>query len=137
MKFSGLEEGSYMLVIEAADAAGCERFEYPFSVRPSSVRSAGDCTAPKGTLKKGSAFSCKGTVSGGRIVRVTMSVYSTAGRKMFAASAKPGTKSYDLHELDSEMTFRKLPAGTYTYRAAVEDENGTVRYVVSRTFKVR
>ena len=46
------------------------------------------------------------------------------------------TGVWGLNFLDSKMTFRKLPAGTYTYRVAVEDANGTVRYAVSKTFKV-
>ena len=87
---------------------------------------------------KGKTFSCKGTVSSSnKIQKVTMSVYSVDGVKQFEASAEPGTKSYDLHKLDAQMTFRKLGAGKYIYRVTVVDANGVASNVVTKSFSVK
>ena len=112
MTFSKLKAGDYTVTVNAVTAFGWDSFERNFKVRKSSIRSDGNCTAPDKKLKKGSTFSCKGTVRcDKKIAKVVMSVRTTAGVEMFSASAAPGSKTYDLHKLDGKMTFRKLPAG--------------------------
>ena len=137
MAFSTLKAGDYTYKIKAVDFKSDKTWTGSFSVCPSDVIGS-DCTYPKGTLEKGQTFSCKGTVSSGsQLSEVTMSVYSVTGVKQFAASAVPGGKSFDLHSLDSEMTFRKLEPGKYIYRVAVRDVNGITSYVITYSFDIR
>ena len=35
-----------------------------------------------------------------------------------------GKTTFDIHQADKAMTFRKLPKGTYYYRIWAHDENG-------------
>ena len=137
MKFSGLPAGAYFYEVKAQDQLTTKTWRTTFVVKAANI-SVSKYTCPSGTLKKGNTFSIKGIVkSGVNIKKVTLSVSKTDGTKMFSASANVNAKSYDLHKLDAKMTFRKLPAGAYVYRAAVEDANGTVKYVLTRSFTVK
>lgn len=137
LTFSKLPEGNYTWDLMVSNERLCDYWNGSFSVKASDVKASG-LTFPNGTLTKGKTFSCKGTVtSGSKIQKVTMSVYSVDGVKQFEASAQPGTKSYDLHKLDAQMTFRKLGAGKYIYRVTVIDANGVATNVVTKSFNVK
>ena len=137
MTFSKLSAGSYVWSLIADNGICCDKWEGSFRVGKSDIKTSG-LTFPQGTLTKGKTFSCKGTVtSSSKIQKVTMSVYSVDGVKQFEASAAPGTTSYDLHNLDSQMTFRKLNSGKYIYRVSVTDANGVTTYVVTKSFTVK
>lgn len=137
LTFSKLPEGSYTWMLMADNGLLCDCWDGSFSVKSSDIKTSG-ITCPSGTLTKGKTFSCKGTVSSSnKIQKVTMSVYSVDGVKQFEASAEPGTKSYDLHKLDAQMTFRKLGAGKYIYRVTVVDANGVASNVVTKSFSVK
>ncbi|MBQ6544664.1 MAG: hypothetical protein IJL72_02890 [Lachnospiraceae bacterium] len=137
LSFSKLAAGSYTWNITAVDETKCGSWDGSFSVRNSDVKGSG-CTYPKGTLTKGQAFSCKGTVSSSaKIAKVTMSVYTTDGVRQFEAAASPNAKSCDLHTLDAKMTFRKLGSGKYIYRVTVTDANGVSKNVITTSFTVK
>ncbi|MBQ9828368.1 MAG: hypothetical protein IJM62_06775 [Lachnospiraceae bacterium] len=137
MKFSSLPVGNYVYEIKATDQLTTKTWKTNFAVRNASI-TVKNYTCPSGTLTKGNAFSIKGTVNSTNTIKnVTLSVRKTDGTKMFEASATVNAKSYDLHKLDAKMTFKKLPAGTYVYRAAVQDSTGTVKYVLTKSFTVR
>ena len=136
MAFSSLKAGDYTYTIKVRDFISEKTWSGSFSVRASDVIGS-DCTYPKGTLEEGKTFSCKGTVSSGsKLSEVTMSVYSVTGVKQFAASAIPDGKSFDLHTLDSEMTFRTLSPGKYIYRVAVRDANDITSYIITYSFEI-
>nr|MBQ6242203.1 hypothetical protein [Lachnospiraceae bacterium] len=135
--FSKLAAGSYTWTLTATNATECDRWTGSFAVKASTVKVTG-LTYPKGTLAKGSTFSCKGNVtSTSKITKVTMSVYSTDGVKQFEASATPNAKSYNLHNLDAKMTFRKLGAGKYVYRVTIVTQDGISTNLVSSSFTVK
>ena len=137
LHFSKLPEGTYTYRLTACTDHAEQTWENTFRVVQSDVTGSG-MNYPSGTLQKGSAFSVKGTVkSAAAIKKVTVSVYGTDGEKRFEASVNPNAKTFDVHKLDAQMTFRKLPKGSYVYRVAVTDRNGTVCYLISHSFTVR
>ena len=137
LTFSKLACGAYTWTVTAVNETTCCRWDGCFSVAETDVKGSG-CTYPQGTLAKGKTFSCKGTVSSGsEIANVTMSVYSVDGDVQFEASAAPGTSTFDLHELDAQMTFRLLDSGRYIYRVTVTDCNGVAVNVITTSFAVQ
>ena len=137
LTFSKLACGSYTWSITAVNETSCNLWDGSFSVKETDVKGS-DCTYPQGTLTKGKTFSCKGIVtSGSEIALVTMSVYSVDGLQQFEASAAPNATSYDLHNLDAQMTFRNLDSGRYVYRVTVTDANGVARNVITTSFAVQ
>ena len=137
MSFSKLPTGSFVYTVAAKDAKKTITYTSNFTVKSSSVTISG-YTYPSGTLTKGNTFSIKGTVKDTKAIKnVRISVVTTAGVEKFAASASPNAKSYDIHKLDSKLTFRQLPAGSYIFRIAVTDANGVVKYMVTKSFKVQ
>ena len=136
MAFSRLKAGDYTYQIKVMDFKSDKTWTGSFSVSPSDVTGSG-CTYPQGVLDEGQTFSCKGTVSSGSgLSEVTMSVYSDTGVKQFAASAVPDGKSFDLHTLDPEMTFRMLKPGKYIYRVAARDSNDITSYLITYSFEI-
>ena len=137
LTFSKLACGAYTWTVTAVNETTCCRWDGCFSVAETDVKGSG-CTYPQGTLAKGKTFSCKGTVSSGsEIANVTMSVYSVDGDVQFEASAAPGASTFDLHELDAQMTFRLLDSGRYIYRVTVTDCNGVAVNVITTSFAVQ
>ncbi len=137
LTFSKLACGAYTWTVTAVNETTCCRWDGCFSVAETDVKGSG-CTYPQGTLAKGKTFSCKGTVSSGsEIANVNMSVYSVDGDVQFEASAAPGTSTFDLHELDAQMTFRLLDSGRYIYRVTVTDCNGVAVNVITTSFAVQ
>ncbi|MBQ4425514.1 MAG: hypothetical protein II882_07250 [Lachnospiraceae bacterium] len=137
LTFKDLPKGQYTWTLTASTASRCDRWYGSFTIKDSDV-ALSSYTCPSGTLVKGKTFSCKGIVkSSYKITKVTMSVYTTDGVKQFSASAAPNAKTFDLHKLDSQMTFRKLNAGQYIYRVSIITSNGIVTNVLSKSFKVK
>ncbi|MBQ9268915.1 MAG: hypothetical protein IJ206_05275 [Oscillospiraceae bacterium] len=137
LTFSKLACGTYTWTVISVNETTCSRWDGSFSVAETDVKGSG-CTYPQGTLSKGKTFSCKGTVSSGsNISNVTMSVYSVDGEVQFEASAAPGASTFDLHELDDQMTFRLLDSGRYIYRVTVTDCSGVARNVITTSFAVQ
>ena len=137
LTFSKLACGAYTWTVTAVNETTCCRWDGCFSVAETDVKGSG-CTYPQGTLAKGKTFSCKGTVSSGsEIANVNMSVYSVDGDVQFEASAAPGASTFDLHELDAQMTFRLLDSGRYIYRVTVTDCNGVDVNVITTSFAVQ
>ncbi len=137
MSFSSLAAGSYRLTVKATDAMGTKTLVNQTFATANATFSSSGLTYPSGTLTKGNAFGISGTVTAsGKIKSVELSVYTTDGVKKFAASAAPGTASYDVSKLDSQMTFKSLPVGSYIYRVKVTDKNNVTRFMITKSFKV-
>ena len=89
------------------------------------------------SIKKGKAFSIKGTVkSGSAISYVEVSVLDAAGNKVLTANANPGKKSYSVKKLDNQIRFGKLARGTYTYTVTATDASQTLT-LVEQEFTVK
>ena len=89
------------------------------------------------SLNAGSSFTLKGTV----ISRYTMTmldaaVYDRTGKAVLQKKIYPYSCSATLKEIDSSITFGKLPSGAYTYKVVVRDVAGKDIPVINRTFTV-
>ena len=137
MSFSKLAAGKYTLTVSARDAKISKILvQQSFTVSAATI-SGSSMTYPV-SIVSGNTFAVKGTVSASnKIKNVVLSVYTTAGVKKFSASAAPGTASYNVYNLDSKMTFRKLTKGSYIYRVAVTDTKGITKYVITKSFTVK
>lgn len=86
---------------------------------------------------EGNTFSVYGVVTSSyKIMAVTIGVYNTDGEAAFEYTGKPGTKTYDIHNVDYLLTFSKLTEGEYTYKIVATDtaESGVV--LLEKEFKV-
>ena len=137
MSFSKLAAGKYTLTVSARDAKISKILvQQSFTVSAATI-SGSSMTYPV-SIVSGNTFAVIGTVSASnKIKNVVLSVYTTAGVKKFSASAAPGTASYNVYNLDSKMTFRKLTKGSYIYRVAVTDTKGITKYVITKSFTVK
>lgn len=86
---------------------------------------------------EGNTFSVYGIVtSQNNIVSVTIGVYKSDGEAAFDYTGRPGTKSYDIHNVDYLMTFSKLTAGDYIYRIVASDAVESNVMLLEKEFKV-
>lgn len=138
MSFSKLAAGSYTIKITAKDSKGTKTLVNQGFTTQNATFSTSSMVYPSGTLKKGNAFTVRGVVTAASKIRsVELSVYTTDGVKKFAASAAPSAKSYNVYKLDSKMTFKGLPAGSYIYRVKVMDCNNVTKFVITKSFTVK
>lgn len=88
-------------------------------------------------IVEGNTFSVYGIItSSNTITEFTIGVYKTDGSAAFSHTGSPGTKSYDLHNIDYLMTFAKLKAGNYTYRIKASDTVEKNVLLLEKKFKV-
>lgn len=86
---------------------------------------------------EGQAFSIKGIInSQSNITNVTVAITNSAGAEVIAASAQPGTTSYDIYKgLDNSVAFGTLVAGKYVYTVRAANAAGEVT-LISQEFVV-
>ena len=87
---------------------------------------------------EGNAFSVYGVVtSPNNILAVTIGVYSADdGAAAFEYTGKPGTKTYDIHNVDYLMTFSKLTVGDYVYKIVATDTKESDVVLLEKEFEV-
>lgn len=87
---------------------------------------------------EGNTFSIYGVVtSPNSILTVTIGVYSTDdGAAEFEYTGKPGTKTYDIHNVDYLMTFSKLGVGDYVYKIVATDTKESNVVLLEKEFEV-
>ena len=86
---------------------------------------------------EGKTFSIYGIVtSENNIMAVTIGVYDTEGTAAFEYTGKPGTKTYDIHNVDYLMTFSKLKSGDYVYKIVATDTKDKGVVLLEKNFKV-
>lgn len=143
MTFSKLAAGSYVYKITASDTKtkDVELLSKSFQVMSdtpvvSSALTLSDGNYPA-VLTVGEAFSVKGTIkSDYTITDVSIGVYNSNGTSRFSYSGKPNAKSFDVHSVDSLMTFSKLPSGTYTYIISASDTKTKNIVLLQKSFTV-
>lgn len=87
-------------------------------------------------IKKGKAFSIKGTVkSNKKIKKVTVRILDSGGSVVVKASKKPNAKSFNVKKLDNKIRFGKLKKGSYTYQIIATDTVQTLT-LVNKQFNV-
>ncbi|MFG6323406.1 MAG: M23 family metallopeptidase [Lachnospiraceae bacterium] len=92
-------------------------------------------------IKKGSAWTCKGTVSSNYILKeVRGTIYESDGLTVkYRKSAYPDSNTYVLQngEIDKALLFNKLQAGVYYYTIVATDASGTTKTLVNNKFTVQ
>ena len=91
------------------------------------------------TLKTGGLVTVRGTLTSGNsnITSVTVGVYDkSTGKMVTGKTVAPNTKTYNLYQLDNDLTFDKLPAGNYVYRVTASNGTYSGRIVVGQSFTV-
>lgn len=138
MTFSSLANGTYRYVVTASDEMGTKTLvNASFKVAASAGVKGSSLNYPK-TITAGKGFGVYGIVkSSFNIKKVQLFVYKADGTEVLKPSASPNAKSYNIHKLDSKMTFARLKAGRYLYQVVVTDANGTQAYLVSKFFTVK
>lgn len=86
---------------------------------------------------EGNTFSVYGVVtSSNKIMAVTIGVYNEDGEAEFSYTGRPGTLTYDIHNVDYLLTFSKLKAGEYTYRIVATDTKYSDVVLLEKEFNV-
>ena len=76
-------------------------------------------------LKTGKGMDVTGyAVSNYKITSVTGKITNSSGKVLYSKTLKPNTTAYKLSNLDNDMKFSKLSAGTYTYTLTATDSLG-------------
>ena len=84
------------------------------------------------TMKAGSSFSIRGTItSGQKLTEVTVGVYDTSGSMKIGKTVSPNTTSYDLRNVDTSIKFGSLGTGGYRYKVTAKTSAGTTTLVNS------
>lgn len=88
-------------------------------------------------LNTGSSFTLKGTViSRYAMTALLATVCDRTGKVVLEKRIYPYRCSADLGQVDSAITFGKLPSGSYTYKVVVRDAAGKDISVINRKFTV-
>ena len=76
-------------------------------------------------IKVGKGMDVTGyAVSNYNITSVTGKITNSSGKVLYSKTLKPNTTAYKLSNLDNDMKFSKLSAGTYTYTLTATDSLG-------------
>lgn len=94
------------------------------------------CNYPT-TLKKGKAYSIKGSVISeySKITSLTVGVYNKSGVAMTSKTVIPNSKTYNIANVDKYIEFNKLPVGDYSYKIIAKNAKGT-KTILNKPFKV-
>lgn len=88
-------------------------------------------------IVKGNTFSAYGIITSDyNILRVEINVINSSGKSAFSYIGNPGTKTYNIHDVDYLLTFSKLDAGTYTYKITASDTQSSNVVLLSKKFEV-
>lgn len=88
------------------------------------------------SMPVGSSFPIRGTVSSSSaITSVTVGVYDGNNSMKIGKTVKPNAKTYSLANVDEDIVFSKLTAGTYRYRVTAANNEGS-KTLVSKVFHV-
>lgn len=92
-------------------------------------------------IKKGSAWTCKGTVSSNYALKeVRGTIYESDGLTVkYRKSVYPNSNTYTLQngEIDKALLFDKLQAGIYHYTIVATDASGTTKTLINNKFTVQ
>lgn len=140
LPFSKLSVGSYTFKIVASDTqtSNIELLSEAFTVGTVSASTLKITNANFPTaLDVGDGFSVTGVVSSNySISKIVIGAYKTDGTKGFEYTATPGTKSYDISDVDYLLTFSKLSAGSYTYKIIASDSQTANVVLLNKSFTV-
>jgi len=89
------------------------------------------------SLSVGQWFILQGTVTSAnsKITAVTAGVFNSSGKMVTGKTAAPNSKRYNIHDLDNDVLFDSLSAGTYSYIIRATNASGT-KELLNKTFTV-
>lgn len=138
------QAGMYTIRADAKNSAGYISKEITFNVESQSAPSSQlriDPTAyPTGSLKRGSYYSLRGTISSNYTLSwVKGEVLDANGQAVCSKTQYPGSTSYSLLNsgIDYAMTFNTLAVGNYTLRYSAADSSGNSTSWTSPSFAVQ
>lgn len=140
--FNKLTEGDYVYKVIASNSSirnvtlDYQRFTVGSTAAQNEpITLAGGAEIPT-SIAQGKAVIVRGMLSSGSpLTLVTVGIYNSFDEMVVGETVTPGSLTYDLHELDSAITFNKLTAGDYIYRVTAENERGT-QFVDEQRFTV-
>ena len=140
LPFSRLAAGSYTYKITASDtqSSNVVLLSKTFTVgtASSSTLKITNANYPT-TLEVGEGYSVTGVITSNyNITRVVIGAYKSNGTKGFEYVANPNAKSFDVNDVDYNLTFSRLSAGSYTYKITASDTQSSNVVLLSKTFTV-
>ena len=137
IKFGTLAVGNYTYKVTASDAERTKTLvSKKFKVEPASTLKIKRAKYPK-KLKKGKSFKISGKITSNyKIKKVTVAVYTKAGKAKYKVTKKPNKKSYKLSKVSKKIKFKKLKKGTYYFKVTATDSKKT-KVLLNKKFKVK
>lgn len=151
IKFSELDPGNYVfeicaveqiedIVTQSSKTKTHVLLKEKLTVSPrnssSDILSLSGETYPT-SLSVGQWFALKGTVTSAssNITSLIAGVYDSAGNMKTGNTVSPNSKSYNIVNIDPDVHFDWLPAGTYSYIIRATNASGT-KELLNKTFTV-
>ena len=140
LTFSRLSAGSYTYKITASDmqSSNVVLLSKTFTVGTASLSTLKITNANyPTTLEVGEGYSVTGVITSNyNITKVVIGAYKSNGAKGFEYVANPNAKSFDVNDVDYNLTFSRLSAGSYTYKITASDMQSSNVVLLSKTFTV-
>lgn len=136
LTFGNLELGSYRFMLKAKTALSEEIWaDNGFTIVPPPLRIyLSGYNLNNGIVDKGNVSAISGTViSNYPITSLSIEVYLSNGTRAYNMTVSPGTTTYALSNMASEIPIEKLPVGEYTIRITAVS-NGETKVLADNTF---
>ena len=140
LPFSKLKAGTYTYKVTASDtqSSNIVLLQKTFRVigQGDNTLKLTNATYPY-DYEQGEGYSVKGIISSDyNITKVVIGAYNSNGSVGFEFSDTPYSKSFDISDVDYDLPFSKLKAGTYTYKITVSDTEVSDIVLMQKSFKV-
>ena len=147
--FDELEPGTYYYKVYASNASTSgtpvveQKFTVTLTAKDDTIYNSEPAVLKNGTvvpesLKTGQGVVIKGTVeSEFRIAALTVGIFNKNDAAVYGKRIYPGTKKYDISQLDSFITFSQLEPGEYYYMVLAADEKGNEYVLTDQEFTVK
>ena len=147
--FDELEPGTYYYKVYASNASTSgtplveQKFTVTLTAKDDTIYNSEPAVLKNGTvvpdsIKTGEGVIIKGTVeSEFRIAALTVGIFNKDDTAVHGKRVYPGTKKYDLNQLDSCITFSRLEPGEYYYMVLAADEKGNEYVLTDQEFTVK
>ena len=147
--FNVLPAGNYTFAVIASNAENTnttlQSKKFTVGSADTSVPNTSDTITLDSSMKlpavitSGTALEVTGTLRSGSsdLSTVTAGVYDAKGKLVTGKTVYPNAKSYDLGELDSEISFDTLPAGSYSFRVIASNAANSSYTASNQSFTVK
>ncbi|MBQ9415211.1 MAG: CHAP domain-containing protein [Clostridia bacterium] len=124
IKFADLATGDYTLIVAARSKQNTyKEWSYSFSVVPFNATFKKTNIQMPSSLPEGFGYAISGAVSANQPLTGISVKVLTSDREMLSATAAPHETSYRLADLNDQLDFSTLPAGSYTIVLRAEAES--------------